>query len=146
MEPTRPAGSLFQRDTEYSAEMLEAFANAELVFFDPDNGLEVKSKPYGSAGSSKYLYWREASEAFKRGHSLLIYQHFPRQKRSAFLSRTGQEISEKLHTTEVCAAVTSNVAFFLALHPAHAGRGRQALASVSQRWVGQIHFLPDLAA
>ena len=134
------------RRAEYLAEMLDAFADAELIFFDPDNGLEVKSRPYGSGGSSKYLYWREASEAFQRGHSLLIYQHFPRQKRSDFLSRTGHEISDKVHSRHVCAAVTSNVSFFLALQPAHAGRGRQALASVSQRWAGQIDFLPDLAA
>jgi len=134
------------RRGEYLAEMRDAFANAELIFFDPDNGLEVKSRPFGSGGSSKYLYWREASEAFQRGHSLLIYQHFPRQKRSAFLSRIGHEISEKVHSRDVCAAVTSNVGFFLALQPVHAERGRQALASVSRRWAGQIDYLLDLAA
>ena len=134
------------RRAQYFVEMLDAFADAELIFLDPDNGLEVKSRPYGSRGSSKYLYWREVAAAFQRGHSLLIYQHFPRQKRSAFLSRRGHEISERIPSSHVCAAVTTNVVFFLALQQTHAERGRQALSSVSQRWPGQIDYVPDLAA
>ena len=35
----------------------------DLIFFDPDNGMEVKSKPSGKAGSSKYLYWPELVQA-----------------------------------------------------------------------------------
>jgi hypothetical protein len=124
--------------------MLDEFADAELIFLDPDNGLEVKASPYGSRGSSKYLYWREVSAAFQRGHSLLIYQHFPRQKRPPFLSRKGHEISERLPTSSVCAAVTSNVAFFLALQPTHAQRALHALANISHRWPGQVDFVPDL--
>jgi hypothetical protein len=43
----------------YFREMLERFRGADLIFFDPDNGFEVKSKPYGRKESSKFLYWRE---------------------------------------------------------------------------------------
>jgi len=130
----------------YFAEMLNTFARVELIFLDPDNGLEVKSTPYGATSSSKYLYWREATEAFGRGHSLLIYQHFPRQTRAEFIRRTALAISERLSTSHVAAAATSNVCFFLALQPEHASRGHMALARISQRWSGQIKFLSALAA
>jgi len=33
--------------------------NCDLIFFDPDNGLEVKSRQLGSKGSNKYLYLNE---------------------------------------------------------------------------------------
>ncbi len=135
-----------QSRAEYFAATFSAFANAEVIFFDPDNGLEVRSRPYGSKGSTKYLYWREASEGFARGHSLLIYQHFPRQKRSSFLTQMGRAISDHTQANHVYAATTSNVCFFLAVQASHAMRAEHALRSISRRWSGQITFVPDLAA
>ena len=39
--------------------LLNASTNRDLVFLDPDNGLEIKSRSYGRKDSSKLLYWRE---------------------------------------------------------------------------------------
>ena len=39
----------------------------DLIFFDPDNGLGVKSVPYGRKGSSKYLFLHEVSQLFSAG-------------------------------------------------------------------------------
>ena len=64
----------------------------DFVFLDPDNGLEVKSKPYGGKNSSKFLYWREVESLWSSGHSLLIYQHFTREKRKTFIQRILTEI------------------------------------------------------
>ena len=68
---------------EWMAAALETLANCPLIFFDPDNGFEVESVPYGRRGSSKYLYWDEAAAAWSAGHSLLVYQHFQRRSRDA---------------------------------------------------------------
>ena len=59
---------------------------SDLVFLDPDNGLEVKSKPYGRKNSSKFAYWREVEALWLAGKSLLIYQHFIREKTSRLCS------------------------------------------------------------
>jgi hypothetical protein len=59
----------------------------DLIFLDPDNGLGVKSKPYGRKGSSKYIYWHEVEVLWSTGKSLLIYQHFIREKRFNFIQR-----------------------------------------------------------
>ena len=50
---------------------------AEVVFLDPDNGVEVRSRPYGRKDSSKYVYWREVKALAKAGRSVLVYQHYP---------------------------------------------------------------------
>ena len=39
--------------------LLGAAHDADLVFIDPDNGIEVPSKPVGRKGSSKYVTWGE---------------------------------------------------------------------------------------
>jgi hypothetical protein len=85
----------------------------ELVFFDPDNGIEVKSKPYGRKDSSKFLYWREIERLWSGGHSLLIYQHFPRAKRDVFVEHKARELAERTRAPEIISFRTSHVVFFL---------------------------------
>lgn len=41
---------------EWFQGLMSELADTDIVFFDPDNGLEVKSCPYGSANSDKYLF------------------------------------------------------------------------------------------
>jgi hypothetical protein len=46
------------------------------VFVDPDNEIEVPSKPVGRKGSSKYVTWSEIKELWKLDCSILIYQRW----------------------------------------------------------------------
>ena len=50
----------------------------ELIFFDPDNGIEVASVPKHHVKAGKYIYWDELARFWKRGHTLLIYHHLNR--------------------------------------------------------------------
>jgi hypothetical protein len=51
---------------------------AELVFFDPDNGLGVKSHtPYSKLGA-KYIFDGEIRAFWERNQSILVYQHLTR--------------------------------------------------------------------
>jgi hypothetical protein len=57
---------------------LEASQRADLVFLDPDNGLEVASAPLSSGRGSKYVYLEEVGAITEREQSLLIYHHHNR--------------------------------------------------------------------
>ena len=68
----------------------------ELVFFDPDNGLEIASVPRHHPNAGKYIYWDELIPFWCRGQALLVYHHLNRTKpapqqvndlRSRFLAR-----------------------------------------------------------
>jgi hypothetical protein len=116
-------------------------AGTDLVFFDPDNGLEVKSKPLGVRGrkdSSKYLYWREVKDAAKLGHSVLVYQHFPRVKREPYIERRAAKLRSKCGVTQVIALRTSHVVFLFAPRPEHRERLEGAVAEVERRWGDEI--------
>lgn len=56
---------------------LAATRQAELVFVDPDNGLEVRAGPLSKNGP-KYVYYDELRRFFGRGQSLLVYHHLGR--------------------------------------------------------------------
>jgi hypothetical protein len=98
---------------------LSAAHRRDLVFFDPDNGLEVKSVGYGRASSSKYLYWHEVQRAWGMGHSLVIYQHFPRRSRAEFITTLSAQLRDLCPSAEVTPLCTPYVVFFVVAQPLH---------------------------
>lgn len=107
--------------------------DADLVFFDPDNGLEV-SLPKGRKNSSKYLYLDEVAAFYALGKSLLIYQHFPRIERKAFMSSCVDRLRSVAQESAVWAFTTAHVAFLLVLHPESRARLAIAALEASDRW------------
>jgi hypothetical protein len=90
-----------------------------LVFFDPDNGLGVASVRKGGRNSSKYLYWDEIADTFGRGHSVIVYQHFPRRPRAPFLQQLSDRLRAETSCETVLAMTTAHVAFVLAVQEEH---------------------------
>jgi hypothetical protein len=123
----------------YFSEAWDRVRGVPLLFLDPDNGLEVPSVRYGGKNSGKYLYWHEAEEAFARGHSLVIYQHFPHEKRETFVQRLEKEVRHRLGEASVEAYRTAQVVFLIAMRPEHADAVSKASEMVARRWEGQIH-------
>jgi hypothetical protein len=57
---------------------LAATEATDLVFFDPDNGLEARSVPAGHPKAGKYVFWDDLLPFWRRGQSLVIYHHLNR--------------------------------------------------------------------
>lgn len=110
----------------------------DMVFLDPDNGLEVKSRPYGRKFSSKFLYWREVEQIWSDGKSLLIYQHFIREKRPKFVQRMLEALGEATPESLVEAFSTANVVFLMALQPKHQESHIPICEVVQSRWASRI--------
>lgn len=125
------------RDTWF-AKLLKQSQDRDLVFLDPDNGLEIKSRPYGSRNSSKFLFWREVQALWQSGASLLIYQHFIRESRVQFVQRMLEALNNTAGGSYVEAFSTSNVVFLLALQAKHHHLHETVVESVQAKWAGQI--------
>jgi hypothetical protein len=110
----------------------------DLIFFDPDNGIEVESKRYGRRGSSKYLYWDEIESFWNAGHSLLIYQHFPHVKRAPFIQDKAGALTDRTRAPEVTSFRTSHVVFFLVPQKERRDFFRERSAEVAGRWDPEI--------
>ncbi len=103
---------------QYFKELTEISAASDLIFFDADNGMEVKSVKKGNKNFSKYLYWDEVKR-FADTHSILVFQYFPRTNREDFVEGISQRLKAVSYSTSVTALITSHVGFFLVLHPLH---------------------------
>jgi hypothetical protein len=63
---------------EWLETCLRRTTTCQLVFFDPDNGLEIASIPKYHPKAGKYIYWDELAQFWRRGNTLLIYHHVNR--------------------------------------------------------------------
>lgn len=132
--------SLVDKHTDRDAYFKAAWTalhGCDLIFLDPDNGIEVQSTRRATRGSAKYVYWLELQQAFSRGHSLLIYQHFPRKPRKRFVLSLVHRLAEELGAL-VTPFLTAHVVFFLVQQPRHEAALRAATAEAASAWRGQI--------
>lgn len=122
---------------EFFEEFRDFSKGTDLVFFDPDNGLAVKSVPRGKRGSSKYVYWDEVKVAYEAGHSLMIYQHFPRKPHELFLRSLVRKFKEVVGIHRVFSYCTNHVTFLLLSQPDHEDLFAQNSNKVKEVW-GEI--------
>lgn len=104
---------------QFREECMQELASASLIFYDPDNGIEVKSCPKGRKDSIKFIYLDELAEAYTSKKSIIVYQHFPRMRHDEVIENKRQELSERLSGAKIWAYETSDVVFFLAAQPHH---------------------------
>ena len=109
------------RDEARDAYFSRLFGRVEtksLIFFDPDNGLDVASVRPGRRNSSKYLFHDELANILHAGHSAIVYQHFPRVERQRFVGSAFESVAWSGALR--CASVyTSHVAYLLFLQEPH---------------------------
>jgi predicted DNA-binding transcriptional regulator AlpA len=106
------------------------FAETDIIFFDPDNGIEIPSKDKGRKGSSKYVYWDELGKTYKAGHSILIYQHFPHEPRDRFIRRLCKEFRDRVSPSALWTIRTPHVVFFLLGQAPHVKRITRGLQTI----------------
>jgi len=111
--------------------------SCDLVFFDPDNGIEVKSITRKT--KYKYLLWEEIMETYKAGKNLLVYQHFGRQNREAFISQKTKEIAKATKAIVYSIQVKHSV-YFLILHKQYLSNAEKVLRVYSNHWQALAHI------
>jgi hypothetical protein len=127
----------------YFEAALHALGNCNLIFVDPDNGIEIPSTKFGASGSSKYVYWHELKAIYAAGHSILVYQHFPRVVRERFIPFLASRLNEQLAGSTVIAFSTPYVVFFLVQQPKHLDALDRATRVIEHQWFGQIEVWPE---
>lgn len=116
------------------ARMLGRFRDRDLVLFDPDMGMEVVSVPPGHARSNQYVYRGELDETYAAGHSLIVFQYFPRMQRRRFVAQRLGQLDAWVRPAVACCVWTPRVAFFLAIHESRLPVLMPRLEGFARRW------------
>ncbi|MEM6484425.1 MAG: hypothetical protein AAF662_05515 [Pseudomonadota bacterium] len=114
--------------------LLERSSDSDIVFLDPDNGIEVKSVAFGGRNAHKYVFWRELEAIWGLGKSLFVYQHFPREERRSYMTRMIRSLSGRLDGATVTGFRTANVVFFLVTQPGEDSAHLRIRRAVADQW------------
>ena len=77
---------------KWLTQALIATRKCDIVFFDPDNGIETSSVQMHAPKAGKYIFWDELRPFWDRGQSLFIYHHL---NRTASVARQTEILKEK---------------------------------------------------
>ena len=122
----------------YFDEFLRLSHGRQLVFFDPDNGIEIKSVKYGRKGASRYLFLREVSQSFSAGHSLLVYQHMPPKPRDPLIRDLASGLIRETGSQLVYVFGTPRVAFLLVPQTNHVRRFAESASRIQAELGGLL--------
>ncbi|MBW7887917.1 MAG: hypothetical protein H3C35_06105 [Bacteroidetes bacterium] len=101
---------------EWFTKSIGVLKHADIIFCDPDNGIEVQSCSIEKPESVKYLYLQEMKKYYELGKSLIIYQHGIRKKKNIqFLERKAQLVKYLNISSENVRAVYSKRRFYFIL-------------------------------
>lgn len=131
---------------QYFQRMLTEFEDRELVFFDPDIGLDVPSVPFGRKYSSKYLYLAEVVEAYRAGMSVLFFQNVVPQTRDRVVADCVARLKEAMQPRVVLTYQTSNVTFFLIPQRRNASHFQDQDREIGETWGGEITVIKPRAS
>ncbi|MFH1144760.1 MAG: hypothetical protein V1774_09480 [Candidatus Eisenbacteria bacterium] len=124
----------------YFATLWKAARGSRLLFFDPDNGIEIPSCPYGRRGSQRYLYITELAAAYARGFSILVYQHFPRVARLPYVRKICATLHARMGVRPLYSFSTPQVVFFLLAQPGHVQFFEQRVSNMRSVWEDRIRI------
>ena len=136
------------RRRNYFQRFLSAARKFQLLFFDPDTGLKWKWSRSEGKASNAHLYLDELQMTFDAGHSVLVYQQFPRFQRvprKQLVRELASRLCQLCRAPIVFSFSTSRVVFLLVpqLHLIDYFDGR--CREVERNWNGWIGIAPHHA-
>ena len=137
---------------KYYIDCINTLRDSDIIFFDPDNGLEVDSCPKGSSGSSKYLYYDDLNNIYSAGYSIIVFQHHkPRQshlyKQLFIKDRVDSIFSMVPNLSEVISIDAKSVVYFVLPQRISNYKICQTCDSIEALWNKQLfnnHFKRDI--
>lgn len=128
---------------------LECTAGANLVFLDPDNGLETANMHRRHSAKEKHTTWQEVKDYYDRGQSVILYQHRPQMTKKAACIQGVLDFQNSFlkadHTLLLEYPRYTNRYYFFFTHQAHRAALEETTRSVARNWSGLCRFI-DLNA
>ncbi len=81
---------------------VKKLAACDIIFYDPDNGLEIKSVGKLHPNAVKYVFFDEIRDTYKAGKSIIIYQHTDRS------TMAKGQINTRVQQLKDCLPITDN--------------------------------------
>ena len=119
---------------------MKATNGADIVFLDPDNGLETAKMHQNGSAKEKHVTWQELKDYYNRGQSVILYHHRPRpESKEVCVQRILDFQRNHLHADGVLVLgyfSFTNRYYFLFTHQTHMPTLEAVYHSVVKNWAG----------
>ena len=130
---------------QWHAKALDATRNGDVVFLDPDNGLETARMHRRRAAAEKHVTWQEAKDYYDRGQSVILYQHRPQRTAKARCIQGVLDFQASFLRADRTLLLEypryTNRYYFLFAHREHSAELETVCHGVAQDWQGLCRFL-----
>lgn len=134
-EPLTRAGRL-----QWHQRALEYTVGANLVFLDPDNGLETANMHRRHSAKEKHTTWQEVKDYYDRGQSVILYQHRPQMTKKAACIQGVLDFQNNFlkadHVLLLEYPRYTNRYYFFFAHQVHRAALEEIARSVARNWEG----------
>jgi hypothetical protein len=138
---TRPLEDHVGSRFVYFLEVWNSLEERSLVFFDPDIGLASAKMRKGRKRSSMYVFDDELFDCFRRGHSLVVFDHWKRVQRLPYLEHAFARLSRATGARRPFALWgRERVVFFVLPQDADASTLEHAAREFARRWQPLLTF------
>ena len=131
---------------EWHIKALETLQDVDVVFLDPDNGLETRTMEMRGTATEKHTCRREVIDYYRAGKSVILYQHLPQMTKKEVcveeLVYFGKNVlgADELYILEFPRYTTRFYACFL--HYDHVKTMRAGIESMDSNWKGICRLWP----
>lgn len=120
-------------------------ADADVVFLDPDNGLETAKMRARGRKTEKHVTWQEARDYYDRGQNVILYQHRPQMMKKERCIQNILDFQQSFLKADQTLLLEfpryTNRYFFLFCHQAQHTALETIYRSVAQTWNGFCSFI-----
>lgn len=119
---------------------LASTIGTDIVFLDPDNGLETARMHERRSAKEKHVIWQEVKDYYDRGQSVILYQHRPQiTKKTACIQSVRGFQNSFLHADRTLLLEYpryTNRYYFIFAHHTHLPALEGVYRTVAQTWKG----------
>ncbi len=140
--------SFFQKEISsdrrsWHYEALEQAKGKDVVFLDPDNGLETYNMNQKDNATEKHVKWSELKDYYDRGQNVILYQHRPQMMKKeqciANVMKFQKEYLQADHVMLLEFPKYTNRFYFMFLHEKDKEIFQKICSSMIRKW-GQNGF------
>jgi hypothetical protein len=124
--------------TTWHKKALTQTKDTDIIFLDPDNGLETDSMHRHNRAKNKHVKWNELKDYYTRGQSVILYQHRPQMTKkekcieNIMLFQKNYLMADSVKLLEF--PKYTNRFYFIFLHEKHKAVFEKICNTMTEKW------------
>ena len=129
--------------SQWHHKALNDTVGADVVFLDPDNGLETPNMRKRGSAMEKHTTWQEVKDYYDRGQSVILYQHRPQMTKKENCVQSILDVQRAFLKADNTLLLEypryTNRYYFIFFHEAHQNPLETVYRSITQTWKGMCN-------